>query len=74
MKQGYSVSISLAVIGLGFATYSMLEVPSAPGCWLHFYCCGLVRIEHWLVFVSLRPGHLVDAALEDVFIMDIPTN
>eukprot|EP00241_Pyramimonas_parkeae_P017767 CAMPEP_0114292836 /NCGR_PEP_ID=MMETSP0059-20121206/9277_1 /TAXON_ID=36894 /ORGANISM="Pyramimonas parkeae, Strain CCMP726" /LENGTH=837 /DNA_ID=CAMNT_0001414517 /DNA_START=70 /DNA_END=2583 /DNA_ORIENTATION=+ len=51
MKQGYSVSISLAVIGLGFATYSMLEVPSAPGCWLHFYCCGLVGIVTAYSFV-----------------------
>lgn len=51
MKQGYAVCISLAIIGFGAATRLMLEVPSAPGSWLHFYCCGLVGIATAYAFV-----------------------
>jgi len=51
MKQGYQVAISLAIVGFGFATYFMLEVGSAPGCWMNFYACGLVGIATAYSFV-----------------------
>eukprot|EP00240_Pyramimonas_obovata_P003547 CAMPEP_0118922970 /NCGR_PEP_ID=MMETSP1169-20130426/1684_1 /TAXON_ID=36882 /ORGANISM="Pyramimonas obovata, Strain CCMP722" /LENGTH=837 /DNA_ID=CAMNT_0006863899 /DNA_START=95 /DNA_END=2608 /DNA_ORIENTATION=+ len=51
MKQGYSVSISLAIIGFGTSCYLMLELPEAPGCWINFFGCGLVGIATAYSFV-----------------------
>lgn len=44
MKAGYNVSIMLAVVGFGAATYILLDLPSAPGCWINFFGCGMLGI------------------------------
>ncbi|KAK3255526.1 hypothetical protein CYMTET_35294, partial [Cymbomonas tetramitiformis] len=44
MKAGYNISIMLAVVGFGAATYLLLDLPSAPGCWINFFGCGMLGI------------------------------
>jgi len=53
LKQGYNVSIALAICCFGVTTRVLLYTETAPNAWLHFFGCGLVGTACAYAFVFI---------------------
>jgi K(+)-stimulated pyrophosphate-energized sodium pump len=53
LNRGYYVVAALFTVGLGFACYSLLNVPEAPDAWWHFFVCGLIGVATAIAFVYI---------------------
>ncbi|HEX5436403.1 MAG TPA: sodium-translocating pyrophosphatase [Gemmatimonadaceae bacterium] len=53
LNRGYYVAAGLVVIGMFVATHWLLNVPSAPAAWWHFFICALVGVGTAFAFVYI---------------------
>ncbi len=53
LNRGYYVAVVLAIIGFCFATYWLLDSPSAPNAWWHFSLCGIIGVLTSVAFVYI---------------------
>jgi K(+)-stimulated pyrophosphate-energized sodium pump len=53
LNRGYYISSALAMIGFGFATWWLLDVPERSGVWIRFFFCGIVGIATAQAFVYI---------------------
>jgi K(+)-stimulated pyrophosphate-energized sodium pump len=53
LNRGYYVAVVLAMIAFGFATRWLLNSPSAPDAWWHFYLCGISGVITSVAFVYI---------------------
>jgi K(+)-stimulated pyrophosphate-energized sodium pump len=53
LNRGYYVTTVLAAIGFGVGCYWLLNTPSAPDAWWHFWLCGLIGLATAMAFVFI---------------------
>jgi len=53
LNRGYYWAVVLAMIGFGIASYWLLNHPSAPSAWWHFFLCGIIGVVTSIAFVYI---------------------
>jgi len=53
LNRGYYVAVVLAMAAFGFASWWLLDHPSAPQAWWHFFLCGVIGVLTSVAFVYI---------------------
>jgi len=53
LNRGYYVAVVLAMIGFAVASYWLLNHPSYPDAWWHFFLCGVIGVITSVAFVYI---------------------
>jgi len=53
LNRGYLITVVLAMLAFGGATYWLLNSAQAPQAWWHFFLCGIVGVLTSLAFVYI---------------------
>ncbi len=53
LNRGYYVAVILAMIAFGGASYWLLNSPTAPQAWWHFFLCGILGVLTSVAFVYI---------------------
>ena len=53
LNRGYYYAVVLAMAAFGGATYWLLNSPSAPHAWWHFFLCGIIGVLTSVAFVYI---------------------
>jgi H(+)-translocating pyrophosphatase len=53
LNRGYYIAVVLAMIAFGGTTYWLLNSPSAPNAWWHFFLCGIIGVLTSVAFVYI---------------------
>jgi len=53
LNRGYYVAVILAMIAFGASSYWLLNSPSAPQAWWHFFLCGILGVLTSVAFVYI---------------------
>jgi len=53
LNRGYYIAVVLAMIGFGIASYWLLDHPSAPQAWWHFFLCGIIGVVTSVAYVFI---------------------
>ena len=53
LNRGYYVAVVLAMAAFAFASWLLLDHPSAPNAWWHFFLCGVIGVLTSVAFVYI---------------------
>ncbi len=53
LNRGYYIAVVLAMIAFGGTSYWLLNSPSAPNAWWHFFLCGIIGVLTSVAFVYI---------------------
>jgi K(+)-stimulated pyrophosphate-energized sodium pump len=53
LNRGYYIAVVLAMIAFGGTSYWLLNSPSAPNAWWHFFLCGILGVLTSVAFVYI---------------------